>query len=103
MRNMTLVITVAVLLALAGGEAMAQSGMGQGGMGQGQQKRCMNGGQMQMRQQMRDGSCMNGGARKQGNGQGRMRRMGPADGTGAAPGAQDGTGTGSPAVSPAAP
>ena len=103
MRNVTLVVTVAALLALAGGEAPAQGGMGQGGMNQGQQKRCMNGGQMQMRQQMRDGSCMNGGAQKQGNGQGRMRRMGPADGTGVTPGPQDGTGKGSPAVSPATP
>lgn len=97
MRKMTLVVTVATLFALAGGEALAQ-----GGMGQGKRKKCMNGGQMQMRQQMRDGSCMSGGTPRQGSGQGRMRGMGPADGTGAAPEPKDGTGYGAPAASPAA-
>ena len=98
MRNVTLVVTVAALLALAWGEALAQ-----GGMRQGNQKRCMNGGQMQMRQQIRDGSCMNDGAQKQGNGQGLMRRIGPADGSVVAPRPQGGTGNGSPALFSATP
>jgi hypothetical protein len=51
MRNMMMVVTVATLFALAGGEAFAQCGMGQG-----KRKICMNDCQMQMRQQMRDGS-----------------------------------------------
>lgn len=95
MKKISLFVAVWVLLALAGGEACAQ-----GSMGQGKQKRCINGSQMQMRQQMRDGSCMDNGAQKQGNGQGRMRRMGSADGGGSAPGPRDGTDNGATTAPP---
>ena len=87
MKKTSLFVAGWALLALAGGEACAQ-----GSMGQVKQKRCINGCQMQMRQQMRDGSCMNNGSQKQGNGQGRMRRMGATDGAGSAPGPQEETG-----------
>jgi|PlaIllAssembly_1097288.scaffolds.fasta_scaffold779218_1 hypothetical protein len=96
MRDVALAVAVAALFALVAGEAFARGGMGQGNRGN-----CMNGSQMQTRQQLRDGSCMNGGTPRQGGGQGQMRRMGPADGTGAAPKPQDGTGYGAPAFPPA--
>ena len=92
MRLMTLTGTVAVLIALAAGTVDAR-----GGMRQGNRVNCMNGTQMQVRQQVRDGSCLNSGTTRQGGGQGQMRRQGPADGTGATPKPQDGTGYGAPA------
>lgn len=97
MRTMALAGSVVMLMTLAGGEALAQ-----GGSGQGKQKKCMSGCQMQMRQQMRDCSCMNSGSQRPEKGQGRMRRMGPADGAGVTPETMDGAGAGVPAVSPSA-
>ena len=92
MRLMALTGTVAVLIAFAAGTADARGGMRQGNRGT-----CMNGNQMQVRQQLRDGSCLNSGTTRQGGGQGQTRRQGPADGTGTAPKPQDGTGYGAPA------
>lgn len=70
------IAVAAALVALISGETVAQ-----GGMGQGKRKKCMNGGPTQMRQQMRDGSCLNAGGQRQGSSQGRLMRGGGADGT----------------------
>ena len=96
MSKITLFVALVALSTLAGGVAHAQ-----GSMGQGKQKRCMNGGQPQIRQQMRDCSCMNSGAQQQGSGQGRMRRTEVSEGNGTKSGIQDGTGNGTTQVAPA--
>ena len=49
------------------------------------------------RQRLQDGSATTSGVTQQGAGQGRMRRLGPGDGTGNVVPPMDGTGYGSPA------
>ena len=96
MRAIVLAVMVLVLGAVVAEEASARCGMRRGM--QGQNCTCQNGGQMPMRQQLRDGSCLNGGSPQQGTGQG--RRMGMGNRNGAAPGSE---GTGTPATPSAIP
>jgi hypothetical protein len=98
MRKVALSVLVVAFFALVAGETFARGGMGQRNRGN-----CMNDCQMQTRQQLRDGSCLSVDTPRQGGGQGQMRRMGPADGTGVAPKPQDGTGYGAPTLSPVTP